>query len=103
MLTSFRNISLNRKLLCIIMVTCSGALILAGAVIMVYDLLQYRQEMSQELSVQADIIGANSAIALTEHDTASAQRTLYALRFQPSINRSNYLCQGWYRVCDLPC
>ena len=70
------------------MVTCSGALILACAVIMVYDLLQYRQDMSQELSVQADIIGANSATALIQHDPTTAQKTLHALRFQPAITHA---------------
>lgn len=88
MLTPFRNFSLSRKLLSIIMVTCSGALILACAVIMVYDLLLYREDMSQQLSVQADIIGANSTIALAQQDRAVANQTLQALRFQPGITQA---------------
>lgn len=70
------------------MVTCSGALILACAVIMVNDLLQYRQDMSQELSVQADIIGANSTVALAQHDFVAAKKTLQAFRFQPAIDQA---------------
>jgi len=96
MLKPFRDISLNHKLLCIIMVTCSGALLLACAVIMVHDLLQYRQDMSQELSVQADIIGANSTIALAQRDATAAYRMLHALRFQPSIDHAIiYAKDGW--------
>jgi len=88
MISLFRNFSLSHKLLTVIMVTCSGALILACAVIVLYDLLQYRQDMSEELSVQADIIGANSTMALAQHNPALAHQTLQALRYQPSITKA---------------
>ena len=88
MISPFRNFSLSHKLLTVIMVTCSGALILACAVIVLYDLLQYRQDMSEELSVQADIIGANSTMALAQHNPALANQTLQALRYQTSITKA---------------
>lgn len=88
MMTPFRNFSLSNKLLSVIMVTCSGALILACAVIMVYDLLLYRQNVSAELSVQADIIGANSTLALAQSDPGLAHQILQALRYQSSITQA---------------
>ncbi len=88
MISPFRNLSLSHKLLSVIMVTCSGALLLACAVIMLYDLLLYREDMSQQLSVQADIIGANSTIALAQHDQDAARQTLRALHYQPSITKA---------------
>jgi two-component system, sensor histidine kinase and response regulator len=88
MIAPFKNLSLSHKLLTIIMVTSSGALILACAVMVLYDLLLYRQDMTEGLTVQADIIGANSARALIQEDPASARLTLQALRFQPSIDQA---------------
>ena len=84
----FRNLPLSHKLLSVIMVTCGGALLLACIVILLYDLLLYRQDMSAELSVQADIIGANSTMALAQHNPALANQTLQALRYQPSITKA---------------
>lgn len=85
---SFRNFSLSHKLLSVIMVTSTGALLLSCAVILFYDLLQYREDMSNELSVQADIIGANSTIALQQHNSHLAYRTLQALDHQPAITQA---------------
>ena len=93
MIPSFRNFSLNHKLLSVIMVTCSGALILACAVIVMYDLLLYREDLSQQLSVEADIIGANSTSALQQHDTDATSQTLQTLRYQPSIIKAAIYAQ----------
>jgi len=70
------------------MATCIGALVFACMVIVLYDLLQFRQDMSEQLSVQADIIGANSTTALLTHNSDSAAHTLEALRYQPSITQA---------------
>ena len=93
MITPFKNFSLRHKLLSIIMVTCSGALILACAVIVLYDLLLYREDLSQQLSVEADIIGANSTSALQQQDTDAASKTLQTLRYQPSIIKAAMYAQ----------
>lgn len=77
------------------MVTSTGALILACVVIMVYDLLLYRQTMSETLLVQADIIGANSTTALLNRDLEQATQTLRAFQYQPGIvNATMYAQDG---------
>ena len=67
------------------MITTSSALAMACMVILLYDFLLYRESITQELSTQADIIGANSTTALANLDTQAATNTLQALRFQPAI------------------
>ena len=61
------------------------ALLLTCVVIVGYDLLLFREGLTQELSTQADIIGANSTTALLSGDRSAARTTLQALRFQPAI------------------
>ena len=67
------------------MVTTSVALLLTCLVIVGYDLLLFREGLTQELGTQADIIGANSTTALLSGDRSAARTTLQALRFQPAI------------------
>jgi len=87
-MTPFRHISITDKLLGVIMITTSSALALACVVILLYDLLLYRESMTQELMTQADIIGSNSTTALVLHDSEAATNILHALRFQPSITHA---------------
>lgn len=62
------------------MLTTSVALLLTGVALIAYELVAYRSVMTRELMSLADVIGANSAAALTFNDPRAAEETLSALR-----------------------
>lgn len=62
------------------MLTTSVALLLTGTALIIYELVAYRSVMTRELMSLADVIGANSAAALTFNDSKAADETLSALR-----------------------
>ena len=68
---SFRTLSIKGKLMLITMLTSSVALLVASAGFLVYDLVAFRDRMSQDLMTEARIIGANSAAGLAFHDEAA--------------------------------
>ncbi|MGH8058532.1 MAG: CHASE sensor domain-containing protein, partial [Candidatus Entotheonellia bacterium] len=82
---TFRDVSIKRKLTTIIMLTSGAALLLACAAFVTYDLIIFRQSMTRNLTVLADIIGANSTAALSFHDQTSAEETLAALSAEQHI------------------
>ena len=59
-----RDLSLKRKVMLIVMLTSSIALLLASAGFLAYDMTVFRNRMSQDLLAQAEIIGANSTASL---------------------------------------
>ena len=81
----FRDLSINRKLTLIIMVTNSAALLLACAVFVIYDQITFRGAMVRDLSIIAEIIGNNSAAALIFSDEEAAEDTLSAINVEPHI------------------
>ncbi len=81
----FRAAPIKRKLILIIMLTSSVAILLGGAAYLTYDLLTFRTLMARQLAVLAEIIGANSTAALSFNDPASAQETLAALAADENI------------------
>ncbi len=82
---TFRDVSIKRKLTTIIMLTSGAALLLACAAFVTYDLIIFRQSMTRNLTVLADIIGANCTAALSFDDQASAEETLAALSAEQHI------------------
>jgi signal transduction histidine kinase len=82
---SYRDYSIPRKLTWMNMMVSGVALGLACVAFMAYDLLSVREAMVHNLSIQAQIIGANSASALLFNDPQSAEKTLAALRSAPNI------------------
>jgi len=81
----FRNMPIKRKLMLIIMLTSSAALLLACIAFVTTDLITFRHAMVRDLSIKAEIIGSNSSAALVFNDQSSAQETLSALRAEPHI------------------
>ncbi len=81
----FRDVPIQQKLRRITMLTTSVALLLTGVALIVYELLEYRMAMTRELKNVANVVGANSAAALTFSDATAAQETLYALHEDPRI------------------
>ena len=81
----FRNIPIRRKLIIVMLIASSVALLLASAGFIAYDLITFRKAMTVNLSVLAHIIADNSAAAVTFDDSASAEETLSALRVKESV------------------
>lgn len=77
--------SISSRFTLIIMVVSATALVLACGAFMAYDQLSVRDATVRNLSAQAQIIGANSAAALTFNDPKAASNTLSALRGFPGV------------------
>lgn len=82
---TFRNYSIRRKLTWMNMLVSGAALLLACTAFAGYELADFRQTLVRSLSIQAQIIGANSASALLIRDPDGARDTLAALKAAPDI------------------
>ncbi|GAG34423.1 unnamed protein product, partial [marine sediment metagenome] len=71
--------SINRKLTLTAMFTTGVSLLLACLVFVSYDVITVRRAMVQEAETLAEVIGINSAVALTFSDPTAVTETLGAL------------------------
>lgn len=67
------------------LVTAGAALLVAGTLLTIYQVVSLRGALVQDLQVQARIIGDNSVAALLFTDPTAAQETLSALAYSPSV------------------
>jgi signal transduction histidine kinase len=81
----FRNYSIPAKLTWMNMLVSGAALVLACTAFIAYDLVSFRQAIERNLSIQAQIVGTNSAAALLFDDPQAAEKTLSALQAAPNI------------------
>jgi len=79
------DLSIRTKLLWVILVTSSAALVAAGLAIVTYEAISFRQQRVAELSTQAAILGAISTAALVFNDTKAAQEYLSTLKELPEV------------------
>ena len=82
---SLHNLPLRRKLTLLTMATSVVALLLACAAFVGYEQLTFRNTMARDLSITAEMFGANCAGALSFDEAGSAETTLKALQAQPHI------------------
>src|SRR5262249_26916584 len=75
----FKDLSIKRKLMLVMMLTSCAALLLACLGFMTYEMVTMRQTMAQELSTLAGIIADNTTAALSFRDTKAAEETLATL------------------------
>lgn len=80
-----RDFSIARKLTWMNLLVSGSALLLACAGFVGYDVVTFRQSIVRRLSIQAQIVGSNSASALLFNDAHSAESTLAALEAAPNI------------------
>lgn len=86
---------ISKKLTLMNMLVSGVALLLACAAFFAYDLLTFRAARVRGLTVQAQIIGANSVAAIEFNDPHSAENTLSALRAATNIIYAGiYTSQG---------
>jgi signal transduction histidine kinase len=67
------------------MIASGMALLVAGIALSAYDFVSFRTALLENQSVEARIVGSNTITALTFDDTEAAERTLGALRAEPSV------------------
>ena len=82
---NLRNASIKHKLTVMAMFTSSVAVILSSASFLIYDLVSFKQLLSQDLMTQGQIISYNSAAAMAFKDESAADVTLAALKAKPDV------------------
>src|SRR5258705_8104041 len=81
-------LSIKRKLTFVTMTTSMAALVVASVMFGVFDHVTSRQSAVRELTTMADVIGGNSAAALTFDDASAGSEILSRLGVQTSIVRA---------------
>ena len=79
MTLNLRNLSIKRKLTLLTMLTSGIAVVLSSACFLVYDLVTFRNLLSQDLVTEAEIVAYNSAAAVAFDDEPAANVQLSAL------------------------
>jgi PAS domain S-box-containing protein len=82
---NFRDRPIGQKLVILIMVTTTAALLMAGLGIVGADSILFRGYLRRDLSALSRIIADNSTAALAFNDPESAAETLGALRARPHV------------------
>ncbi len=82
---SFREMSVRRKLMLIIMIISMVSLLVASMAFLTSDRLYARKNIGDSLGLMADVISANSAAALLFGDPVAAAETLSFLEAQRNI------------------
>src|SRR6202167_1376536 len=80
-----KNLSLRRKQTLIMMLTSTITLLLACVAFLGVEALNFRGDLAEEISTEAQIAGNNCAAALDFNDPKAAADTLGALRVEPPI------------------
>jgi signal transduction histidine kinase/DNA-binding response OmpR family regulator len=100
----YRDWSIKRKLITMIVCTTAAALILASFALVSYDRLVTKNNMVQRLTVLGKAIGSNCGAALLFNDPQSAANTLRALSAEPQVvsaclfDKSGNLFAFYYRA-----
>ena len=82
---NFSNLSVGRKLMILMMVASSAALLLGCAVLLGYDVVTSKRASAEHLSTLIQIIGDNSKAALSFGDQSAAREVLDTLKAEPHI------------------
>ncbi len=80
-----RRLKLRHKLLLLAMVTSAFALVLTAGAFVIYEVITFRQVITNQLARTADLMGDTSVGALTFEDAAAARENLSALHSQSEI------------------
>src|SRR3989442_806727 len=80
-----RDVSLTRKLMVIIKLTSSVALLLACVAFVTYERVEFRQDMVDDLTVKANLFAEQSTAALSFKDPKAATEILHKLAAQKHI------------------
>src|SRR3989440_330385 len=82
---AFRQTTIKRKVIALIMLTSSVALLVAFALMIVSDYVSFRSGMVRDLRTLADVMGTSASSALDFDDEEFATKTLAGLTATPNI------------------
>ena len=85
MLRAFRDAPLKRKLMLLVMAASVVVVMVAFLAFAVSEAISSRRSLRQEITAMGEIVGANTAAAVTFNDRKAAEETLSALRGNPHI------------------
>jgi two-component system NtrC family sensor kinase len=92
---SLKNISIKTKLMVLTMLAVMTAMTLACSGFVINDVRLMRQDMTQQLTALAEVLGANTTAALTFDDSETATQLLNSLKMQQVVTRAMlYNVQG---------
>ena len=77
--------SIRRKLVTAMMLTSTTVLVLAGAALIVYDVVSSRRALAGALTTRAEILAANSTAALAFDNAEDATQVLASLKTDPGM------------------
>ncbi|MBN2314040.1 MAG: HAMP domain-containing protein, partial [Sedimentisphaerales bacterium] len=80
-----RNMAIKHKLMVIIMVTCTVALLLYSEILLLSERKEFREETVDSISCYAEMLGDNCRAALAFEDAADTGETLQSLQAEASI------------------
>ena len=80
-----RDTPIKRKLMLVILLTSSFALLLMGSAVITYELVTFRRSLVVNMGVLGQIVASNSTAALAFQDPKSAQEILGALSAERQI------------------
>src|SRR3972149_5082228 len=83
-----KNTSIPRKLTLLVLAAVATALFLSCVAFVINDIRFMRDAMVRQLTSLANVLGSNTAAALTFDDTESAQHVLSSLNVQPSVTKA---------------
>ena len=81
----FKNLTIKRKLMAIMMLTSVIAVLCAGTTMIIFDVSKHRQQMVDELTMLAEVTGHNCRAPLAFDVPEDAKTVLSALAAKPSI------------------
>ena len=87
----FRDLSIQRKLMLVLMLTSGVVLLLATAGFLVYDYVTFREKMVSDLVGLAEMIQVNASTALVFNDRDTGEKLVQALKARPRIVRAYLL------------
>src|ERR1700730_12196546 len=79
MIISLRDLPIKRKLMVVILLTNSFALLLMGSALVVYERITFRHALAVNMNVLAQIIGSNTTAALAFDEAKNAREILGGL------------------------
>ena len=85
MLRAFRDAPLKRKLMLLVMAASVVVVMVAFLAFAISEAISSRRSLRQEITALGEIVGANTAAAVTFNDRKAAEETLSALRANPHI------------------
>jgi signal transduction histidine kinase/ActR/RegA family two-component response regulator len=88
-MTRFRDLPIRRKLLLMTLGPSAAGVLLAGAGFLIWDVVELRRELAQDIRTQARIVAENSSAPLSFLDQRIARENLRVLEIRPRIE---YAC-----------